>query len=107
MVVNISKDSEENFSQLSSSGLITQILEELDSNDVLLRMNIVELLIQLGLSRHGYNYLEQNGILSKLFAFIDDNEDPVIVQLCEPGKKCSDFLLNLNFTYCGYVCKNL
>ncbi|XP_018572758.1 26S proteasome non-ATPase regulatory subunit 5 [Anoplophora glabripennis] len=85
VVVNISKDSEENFTHLSSTGLIAQIFEELDSNDVLLRMNVVELLTQLGLSRHGYNYLEHNGILSKLFGFIDDNEDPTLVQICEPG----------------------
>ncbi|KAJ8919045.1 hypothetical protein NQ315_016951 [Exocentrus adspersus] len=85
VVVNISKESEEHFSHMSSTGLISQMLEELDSNDVLFRMNVVELLTQLGLSRHGYKYLEVNGVLNKLFAFIDDNEDPVLVQLCEPG----------------------
>ncbi|CAH0552701.1 unnamed protein product [Brassicogethes aeneus] len=85
LVVSISKESEENFIILQSTGLVNQILEELDNNDILLKMNILELLTQLGTSRHGYTYLESNGILNKMFLLFDENQDPVAVQLCEPG----------------------
>ncbi|KAJ8938792.1 hypothetical protein NQ314_011328 [Rhamnusium bicolor] len=81
IIINISKESEINFNVLKSTGIISQILDELNSTDILLRLNVVELLTQLGLSLHGYIYLEQTGVLSKLFAYIDDNEDPVVVQL--------------------------
>ncbi|XP_050513208.1 26S proteasome non-ATPase regulatory subunit 5 [Diabrotica virgifera virgifera] len=85
IVVNISKESEANLELLKSTGIVSQILEELNNNDVLLKMNIVELLTQLGLNIHGYNYLEQNGVLSKLFALIEDDEDQITVKFCEPG----------------------
>ncbi|KAG5893053.1 hypothetical protein JTB14_014833 [Gonioctena quinquepunctata] len=84
MVINISKESEQNFNLLNSTGLLTQILEELQSNDVLLRMNIVELLTQLGMSQHGFRFLDKSGVLNKLFSIIED-DDQLTVQLCEPG----------------------
>lgn len=89
-MVNISKESEMNFNALKSTGLINQIFDELNNNDILLRMNIVELLTHLGLSRHGFDYLEENGILSKLLALIEDN-DSLNLQLCEPGKLAKYF----------------
>ncbi|KAJ8944688.1 hypothetical protein NQ318_015896 [Aromia moschata] len=85
VVVNISKESENNFVTLVSTGLVSLMLEELNNADVLLRMNVVELLTQLGLSMHGFVYLDQNGILDKLFALVEDEDDPITVQLCEPG----------------------
>ncbi|XP_057664519.1 26S proteasome non-ATPase regulatory subunit 5-like [Diorhabda carinulata] len=85
VVVDIAKESESNLDTLKSTGIVTQILEEVNTHDILLKMNIVELLTQLGLSSHGYNYLDQNGILSKLFSLIDDSNDPLSVQFCEPG----------------------
>ncbi|KAJ8973371.1 hypothetical protein NQ317_007184 [Molorchus minor] len=85
VVVAIAKDSENNLVTLVSTGLITLILEELGNPDVLLRMNVVELLTQLGLSMFGFYYLSEKGILDNLFAIVEDEEDPVTVQLCEPG----------------------
>nr|XP_023016451.1 26S proteasome non-ATPase regulatory subunit 5-like [Leptinotarsa decemlineata] len=85
MVINLSKESESNFNLLNSTGVFTDIIEELKSNDVLLRMNVVELLTQLGLSHHGFIFLDKSGVLGELFAMIEDEEQPLTVQLCEPG----------------------
>lgn len=60
------------------------ILNELDNNDVLLRLNVLELLSQLALNKHGLEYLETNNILKKVFAMLN-SDDTVSVQLCEPG----------------------
>ncbi|CAH1967118.1 unnamed protein product [Acanthoscelides obtectus] len=85
LVINIAKESETNFHALESTGIINQILEELNNSDVLLRMNIVELLTHFGLTRHGYRFLESSGVLTKLFSLIDVPNDLLNVQLCEPG----------------------
>ncbi|VEN43507.1 unnamed protein product [Callosobruchus maculatus] len=85
LVINIAKESETNFHALESTGIINQILDELNNSDVLLRMNIVELLTHFGLTRHGFRFLETNGVLSKLFSLIDNPNDLLNIQLCEPG----------------------
>lgn len=76
-----------------TTGLVSQILDELNNNDILLRMNILGLLTQLGLSRHGYTFLETSGVLNKMFLMFEDSEDPITVQLCEPGNKVMFILL--------------
>lgn len=86
MVVNIAKEAEINLDQIKSTDILTHFLEELNNHDILLKMNVVELLTQLGLSRHGYNYLEQNGVINKLFSMIEDTDDSMTLQYCEPGK---------------------
>ncbi|XP_063906784.1 26S proteasome non-ATPase regulatory subunit 5 [Zophobas morio] len=83
-LIHISVQSEVNFDLLKSTGLFPQILSELDNNDILLRLNVVELLSQLGLTKHGYGYLELNDTLKKL-ALMLDGDDLITVQLCEPG----------------------
>lgn len=61
------------------------MLDEIDSKDVLLRMNIVEILSQFGSCKHGVAFLEENKILGKLFSIIENEDDPISCQLCEPG----------------------
>ncbi|RZB38997.1 26S proteasome non-ATPase regulatory subunit 5 [Asbolus verrucosus] len=84
LLIQISMQSETNFNELKTTGLLSQILDELDNNDILLRLNVVELLSQLGLTKHGYEYLEGNDTLKKLPTMLD-GDDVVTIQLCEPG----------------------
>ncbi|XP_044262217.1 26S proteasome non-ATPase regulatory subunit 5 [Tribolium madens] len=84
LLIDISNQSEDNFNVLKGVGLFSQIFNELDSNDILLRLNVLELLTQLGSSKHGFNYLESNETLKKLSGMLE-SDDLVTVQLCEPG----------------------
>lgn len=95
MALDIAKESEENLAIIKSTGLLNEILVEINSRDVLLRMNIVELLSQLGSSKHGLSFLEENKILSKLFAIIENEDDPLSCQLCEPGNTLLYKTLNI------------
>lgn len=61
------------------------MLKELTSNDVLLRINIIELMSRLVAEKHGYMFLESQGYVSKLIGQLDDDTDVVAQQLCEPG----------------------
>lgn len=84
MIVKISNHSATSFNQFKEVGLISKIIDEIDSNDVLLKMNIIEILSQLGQCDHGYVFMDENGILDKIFSLI--NEDELTTQLCQPGK---------------------
>ncbi|KAI4458415.1 26s proteasome non-atpase regulatory subunit 5-related [Holotrichia oblita] len=82
--INISRKSETSQNLLESSGFLSQILDDLDNNDILLRMNIIELLSQLVTCEQGYQYLERNGVMAKFCKQLG-NEDALFIQLCEPG----------------------
>lgn len=97
--INISRKSETSQNILESSGFLSQILQDLDNNDILLRMNIIELLSQLGTCEHGYNYLERNGVMAKLCKQLS-SEDALFIQLCEPGIVVK---YNVNFSSYAYV----
>ncbi|CAG9822654.1 unnamed protein product [Phaedon cochleariae] len=85
VAVNVAKESESNFTLLRSTDIIDTMMEELKSNDILLRMNIIEIIIDLGLSPHGFIFLEESGILKELFSVLDDSENPITLELCQPG----------------------
>lgn len=66
-------------------GLISRVIEEIGSNDVLLRLNGIHILSELALSEHGYAFLDQQGTFDRIFGLI--NEDELTTQLCQPGKR--------------------
>lgn len=89
MFINISAESEKSLKSLKSAGFLARIFQDLENNDVLLKMNVIELLSQLVVTKHGYNYMEAEGIMEKIFSNFDDGCDLLDVQLCEPGNKSS------------------
>ncbi|GJQ74529.1 hypothetical protein Trydic_g21394 [Trypoxylus dichotomus] len=83
--INVARKSEISHNILKSSSFLSQILHDLDNNDVLLRMNIIELLSQFVTCEQGYTYLETNGVMEKFCEQLKDSDDILFVQLCEPG----------------------
>lgn len=76
-----------------TTGLITSLLAELDSSDILLRLNVIELLSTLAGSPHGLEYLQGKGIIDKLHHQLASvNEDP-LGNLVVPGNYKSIKLL--------------
>ncbi|KAF5302726.1 hypothetical protein FQR65_LT08468 [Abscondita terminalis] len=84
LVVDISKTSLLSMNVFEAAGLLAPLLQDLDNNDILLKMNVIELLGQLVVTQHGYQYLESNGTISKILNAYD-NDDLTVIQLCEPG----------------------
>ncbi|KAB0802039.1 hypothetical protein PPYR_04225 [Photinus pyralis] len=84
LFVNVSVSSESSMQILDSHGLLSIILEDLDTDDILLMMNIIQLLSQLVMTKHGYAYLEVHGITSKILSKLEC-EDSIPLLLCEPG----------------------
>ncbi|XP_066248492.1 26S proteasome non-ATPase regulatory subunit 5 [Euwallacea similis] len=83
IIITVSAESTYSFNTFKSAGLISKIIDELGSNDVLFKMNIIEILSQFVKSEHGYMFLDQIGVLNKIFSWI--NEDELTMQLCQPG----------------------
>lgn len=84
LIIDISNQSEDNFNKLKAAGLFSEIYNELDNNDILLRLNILELLTKLGSSKHGFNYLNTTDTFKKLAQMLE-GDDVVTIQLIEPG----------------------
>lgn len=89
IVIDIAVKSEELQKQFEANGFFSIIVKELENNDVLLRINIIELLSRLVTKKYGYLFLESQGCIDKLFRQLEDDSDPVTQQLSEPGKYCN------------------
>lgn len=84
----VSSDGGDVFELVSSSGLLTKLVEELDQQDILTQLNCVELLLCLQESKEGALYLETNQILGKLHTLlITAQQDPFGSALI-PGTYC-------------------
>ncbi len=77
----------ESFELISSSGLLTSLLRELDQrDDILAQLNCVELLLLLLESEQGRLFLEGEGVMEKLDSLLGKaQEDPLGIALI-PGE---------------------
>ncbi len=67
----------ESFELISSSGLLTGLLKELEHDDILAQLNCVELLLDLLESPDGVLFLEGQGVMEKLHTLlIKAQQDP-------------------------------
>lgn len=81
----MAQTSEQCMQLLNGAGLLSEILQGIENNDVLLKMNVIELLAKLVTTKHGYEYLETQGVIQNLLNHFEDDGDPLTRQLCEPG----------------------
>ena len=87
LFVAIQALSSEAFRSCKDSGILMKLLNELDGEDVLLRMNCVELLTELANSgKNGLDFLEDAGVLVKLNNVLLSLESDPMVSLMIPGK---------------------
>ncbi|KAG9468657.1 26S proteasome non-ATPase regulatory subunit 5 [Eleutherodactylus coqui] len=66
LLVEISSVSTESLSFCANSGILSQLLEELTGDDVLVRVTCVEMVTALAGTLHGRQYLAQQGIIDKI-----------------------------------------
>ena len=77
----------EAFAGCEASGVLGKLLGELDGDDVLLRMNCVELLIQLANSGEcALRFLEEAGVMAKLNNILLSVDSDPLASLMIPGK---------------------
>ncbi|RXN31009.1 26S proteasome non-ATPase regulatory subunit 5 [Labeo rohita] len=66
LIVEVSTVSPVSLGYCANSGLISQMLEELTGDDVLVRATAIEMVTNLAQSEHGRQYLAQQGIMDKI-----------------------------------------
>ncbi|XP_006890754.1 PREDICTED: 26S proteasome non-ATPase regulatory subunit 5 isoform X2 [Elephantulus edwardii] len=66
LIVGISSVSPESLNYCTTSGLVTQLLQELTGEDVLVRATCVEMVTSLAHTYHGRQYLAQEGVIDQI-----------------------------------------
>lgn len=81
--VTIAKESQGNLECVAY--VIDRLCTDLDTNDVLLELNVLELLSDLAQTDHGWLYLENKGIFKKIAEKLDNSEKSPLKNILFPG----------------------
>ncbi|KAJ1146136.1 hypothetical protein NDU88_012418 [Pleurodeles waltl] len=85
LIVEISSVSEESLGYCIKSGFISQLLEELTGDDVLVRVTCIEMVTTLASTFHGRKYLAEQGIIDKISNMIISSESDPFSGFYVPG----------------------
>nr|XP_020476692.1 26S proteasome non-ATPase regulatory subunit 5 [Monopterus albus] len=85
LLVEISNISPISFGYCANSSLISQLLDELTGDDVLIRATAIEMVTTLAHSQHGRQYLAQQGIMDKISNMIRGADTDPFASLYLPG----------------------
>ena len=80
------KGGRESFDFLSSSGFLNQLVDELYGDDILVKLNCIELLTQLLDSDEGAGFLETNEVLAKLHGLLVSARQDPLGEVVIPGE---------------------
>lgn len=83
IVVKLSQNSVENHSK--TEFLLEQLIADLDTEDILLQLNVLDLVSDLALTDHGHIYLENKGVFVKVLRHIEHLDDNLQKSLLVPG----------------------
>ena len=89
LIVSIQALSERAFKSCRNSGVLEKMTKELDGDDILLRLNCIELLMQLADSgKNGLMFVEESGIVTRLSNLLISAETDPLMSLMLPSKIC-------------------
>ncbi|KAH9508024.1 26S proteasome non-ATPase regulatory subunit 5 [Bulinus truncatus] len=85
IAIDLSKSSQAALEASASSGLLQQLINEAQSNDILVQLNAIELVSDLAQSPHGLLFLDQHGIVSQLEQMMVGLTDNPMMGILLPG----------------------
>lgn len=89
LMVSVQALSERAFKSCRNSGVLEKLTKELDGDDILLRLNCIELLTQLADSgKNGLMFVEDSGIVRRLNNLLISAETDPLMSLMLPSKIC-------------------
>ncbi|CAO3655912.1 unnamed protein product [Mucor fragilis] len=94
LIIKVAAYSDSTFDACESSGLLSVFIKELQSDDLLVKINAIELLNEIATTSAGLSFLEKANLLDNIATILDNPDDSdVVVQLV----KCAviKFLGNL------------
>jgi 26S proteasome non-ATPase regulatory subunit 5 len=77
--------SQENMTFCEEKELISSLLSEVSTGDILVQLNALELITTLSSCQHGRDYLERQGIIQKLAGNLDEATANPLASLLVPG----------------------
>ncbi|XP_031558026.1 26S proteasome non-ATPase regulatory subunit 5-like [Actinia tenebrosa] len=84
--IDIQKQSDEAFEACKVVGIFETLLKELEGDDILVQMNCFELLSNLASSsERGLLYLEEHGVVVKLYNMLLSTKEDPMMELAVPG----------------------
>ena len=93
LVVKMALSGGDAFGFVQSSGLLQRLVKELDLEDILVKMNCIELLVTLMESSEGMQFLESEQVVRRLHTQLLSAQQDPIGGLIIPGVECPDFVL--------------
>ena len=88
LLMNIASSKADNLHPVVDTGLLSQLVSELFddvSPDILAQMNCVELLTNLAMTDHGFDWLSTHGIFDQIEVLLDEINAESVVALLLPG----------------------
>ncbi|XP_026476286.1 26S proteasome non-ATPase regulatory subunit 5-like [Ctenocephalides felis] len=85
ILIQLATKSKDNFNKIESTSFLAKMLSELDLKDELVQLNVIELLTQLAMSDHGFNYLENKGIFKHFAVQVENIDQNPLSPLILPG----------------------
>lgn len=98
LVVKLSQGGDEAFKFSISTGLLLQLLKELDSSDVLVQMNCVELLLPLMEMREGMKFLESQRAVETMHHLLLSAQLNPLGSILVPST-CSSYSHHIQYSY--------
>ncbi|KAG2237758.1 hypothetical protein INT48_009697 [Thamnidium elegans] len=82
LIIKVAAISDDTFSQCEASGLLKEFIKELESTDLLIKINAIELLNEIATTTAGLTFLEKAALLESISAVLDNpNDDDAVVAL--------------------------
>nr|XP_055035768.1 26S proteasome non-ATPase regulatory subunit 5 [Misgurnus anguillicaudatus] len=85
LIVDVSTASPVSLGYCANSGLISQMLDEVTGDDILVRATAIEMVTNLAKSQHGRQYLAQQGVMDKIANMIIAAESDPLSSLYLPA----------------------
>lgn len=79
LIIKVATISNETFSKSESSGLLSEFVKELQSDDLLIKINAIELLNEIAVNPLGLSFLEKANLLGSISAVLDNADDGDVV----------------------------
>ncbi|KAI8327173.1 26S proteasome non-ATPase regulatory subunit 5 [Choanephora cucurbitarum] len=82
LLIKVATISDNHFKECEASGLLSAFTRELASDDLLLKINAIELLNEIAATPSGLSFLEKANLINTIAAVLDNTDDSdVVVQL--------------------------
>ena len=86
LFIEIAMSSAGAFKDVCGTGVLTQVTNELEDQDILLKLNCLEILIRLLASPEGYHFIDESDVVKKLHDVLQTRNADLLASIVVPGR---------------------